>query len=792
MITSCSRLAAAAAVLAFVAGCADVSPPLAASAPAVLEAPSRVSISGKVPLLAARAPDVQAIASLADRGRLARYPARGLPRVAGAYTWHPVQVSEAHALAAIGKGGAVELEAPDGRPLHFDYVRHVEHAGGNWTWVGRMPGASGEEAILTFGERAAFGSIAQGQGRLPLRLTTRDGDLWMVDADAAKLAEAGAGAMEPPEGDSPLPPVRVPAAQAKAGIPAAEAAQVAAAGDTVIDLLVGYTRNFAADLGGDSQARTRLDFLVEVGNQAYINSGVAARLRLVHAMPVDYTESNTNNIALDELTGVDSVRKVLTTPNAAFSALRAARETYGADLVQLVRKFQTPEQKNCGIAWLNGGGNTAIVPTRDEFYGYSVIADGTDRDESDGKTYYCRSETMVHELGHNMGSAHDSGNSGSTGAYPYSHGYRTDAANGNFYTVMAYGESGQTSYRAFSNPASTYCGGFACGIADQADNARSLRLTMPLIAQFRATKVAVDPVVSSGTIADLDADGKADLVWMREGLTYFEAWKMDGGAMARATGYSMLPEGSRLLTLGDFNGDNKLDLVVADQNSAVSIWEGDGIRFAQKPLGVTHSTGYRPMGPFDVDADGRSDLLWVDSASDRIEVWLMNGAVRQGLRTYQLGTGMRVMTTGDFNGDGRVDLLVANAQNRLFMGLGTGSSFPLTDMNRSFAPGWTATGQLDYNGDGRHDLFWVSASGEGYFETWMMNGATLQAAQGYAAPAAYRVLGFGDFNGDKRTDVLFTSDGRELQMWTSNGPGFAVQVISVITGPGWKTIVPGR
>ena len=232
----------------------------------------------------------------------------------------------------------------------------------------------------------------------------------------------------------------------------------------------GYSTGLAESLGGDSQARTRLDFLVEVGNQAYINSGVPARLRLVHAMAVDYSDTATsNNLALDQLTGVDSIRKVLVPPDPAFAALRAARDTYGADLVQLVRKFQTPEQKSCGVAWLNGGGGTTIDP-QNEFYGYSVIADGTDRDEGDGKNYFCRNETSVHEFGHNMGSAHDRATGGTTGAYPYSNGYKTDAANGNFYTVMAYGDSGQTAYRIFSNPASTYCGGFACGVAEQSDN----------------------------------------------------------------------------------------------------------------------------------------------------------------------------------------------------------------------------------------------------------------------------------------------------------------------------------
>ena len=60
------------------------------------------------------------------------------------------------------------------------------------------------------------------------------------------------------------------------------------------------------------------------------------------------------------------------------------------------------------------------------------------------------------------------------GLYDFSFGYKTGAGAGNFYTVMAYGDTGQTSYRIFSNPRSTFCTA-PCGVENNADNARSLR-----------------------------------------------------------------------------------------------------------------------------------------------------------------------------------------------------------------------------------------------------------------------------------------------------------------------------
>src|SRR5690606_10952273 len=141
--------------------------------------------------------------------------------------------------------------------------------------------------------------------------------------------------------------------------------------------------------------------------------------------------------------------------------------------VSLVRAFRTPESDGCGIAWLIGGDETDIVQA-DAPFGYSVVSDGTDLDEEDDNTYFCREETLAHELGHNMSQAHNEEDSSSTGVHPYSYGYREASSTG-FYTVMAYpqADGSQFSIRHFANPNVKY-GGRATGIANKSDNVRSL------------------------------------------------------------------------------------------------------------------------------------------------------------------------------------------------------------------------------------------------------------------------------------------------------------------------------
>lgn len=427
------------------------------------------------------------VARAPDRGALVTYSSTDTILHDNAYTWHSAQFSEAHALAAI-VGGSLRLTSPSGEQLSFHYQRHVEHASGDWTWIGRLDSDAGNgngngEAIITFGDRAIFGSIAQPH-KPGLKLTMRDGKAWLVEVDPARQVSSADAA---DHADDFLIPTAAVSAVSSRGNSLSEGLAASAAGDTgTIDLLLGYSSGFANGLGGQSQAVTRLNYLVEVANQAYANSLINTRLRLVHSMQVNYPDNTDNSDTLSKLTGT---RNVPVDP--AFNALRAARDQYGADLVSFVRKYERTAQSGCGIAWLIGGGQQSFT-ANNAGSGYSVVGDG--RQQEGSVTYFCRDESLAHELGHNMGAQHDRATASSEGtlaygAHAYSFGIKTDAAGGNFYDIMAYGDSGQTGYRLFSNPRVSTCGGRACGIENEADTARTMNQTMPIVATFRATVV---------------------------------------------------------------------------------------------------------------------------------------------------------------------------------------------------------------------------------------------------------------------------------------------------------------
>jgi len=485
--------------------------------------PSKTTESGSAVSPSGLRKAASSIAAYPDHGRLLAYDhVRRVVR-SGASTWHPVQISEAHALRATLEG-AMTVPAPNGETIRLNYERHVEHPDGNWTWIGRQNGsAPGTETVLTFGEKAVFGVIRLGNA--DLKLTTEAGSTWLVESgqvDDSELANMDDALVIP---DMPVPvatsasePLQASTA-AEQQVPALVTPQAVA---TTVDIAMGFTTGFAARLGGESQARTRVNFLVEVTNQALSSSGITPRLRLVHALQVDYPDNTHNRTTLFDLTGVDcttqtngaqylSDRRVDCTPitqSAGLQPLTAARNTYGADLLVLVRKFEAPEQGSCGSAWMLGGGQNAIDANSAAF-GMTVVSDTSgDTFPDEGTT--CPEVQLAHELGHNFGQQHDvitaSGTDDSDsngnlldaeefGRHPYSFGYSTDGTLADIATIMSNRRPTQTRYRVFANPLISSCGGAPCGTADQADNARSMGQTMPVIAGFRATVVA-EPLVS--------------------------------------------------------------------------------------------------------------------------------------------------------------------------------------------------------------------------------------------------------------------------------------------------------
>lgn len=700
-------------------------------------------------------------ASLADRGELLAYAMPRDQRLAQkSGTAFQVRLSEAHAFNATHEGGRIVVPLPDGGSAALTYERHVEHPDGNWSWIGRDE--NGTDAVLTFGEKAAFGSIPQSDGE-SWRLTTAAGRSWLTKNDRNRIAAMGSGkrastdALIPPDAAGDASQTESPGAHSNITMVATDEALAA----VTVDVLVGYTNGLAAALGGQSQALTRINNLVDVTNQAYANSGVNATVRLVGTQQVTYPDATDNGVALEEVSGQTQTGP--RTPHPAFASLRAARDTLSADLVVLLRDFQSPENNGCGIAWLIGSGQTGIEQA-DAPYGYSVVSDGSDVDGGD--TFFCRDESFAHEIGHNMGQAHNAENSTSSGVHSYSYGYRETFSTG-FYTIMAYALTGanQTGIRYFANPNVTF-NGRPTGSAN-ADNVRSMNQILPVVAAFRSSGSNGENLSHLPRSADINGDGLSDLLWTNQGTLCI--WYMNGAQRTASSCPASAGAGYEIVAIGDFNGDHRDDLIWSNGSTVQGWLNNQAGGFTITPALATVSGGWAPKNAADINKDGRADLLWANQGT--LCVWYMNGMSMQSMACPDTaGAGYTISAIGDFNGDLAADLLWSNGSMvQAWLNNGSGTFSKVNNFATLTGDGWEPKATIDVDGDAKSDILW---SNQGTLCIWYMNGLSLRsAACPGTAGAGFRIAGVGYYDNNPVGDVVWTN-GANIKTWLNSWSGF--------------------
>jgi hypothetical protein len=297
---------------------------------------------------------------------------------------------------------------------------------------------------------------------------------------------------------------------------------------------------------------------------------------------------------------------------------------------------------------------------------------------------------------------------------------------------------------------------------------------------------------------DYDRDGRADVFWRNSLDGSNVQWFMDGPHLASFAFQDTVPLGGfQVVAQADFDGDGKADILWRDESTGSNvIWfmNGNTRASAASIPSVPPGAGWTIAGVGDFNCDGRADILWRNTSNGFVAIWLMDGATQlSSTFLATVPTNWSVAGVADLDGDCMADVFWRDNVGGLNASwLMNGASIATLNFYVSVPPGagWTTVALGDFNGDGKADVFWRNSDGSNLI--WFLDGGTLVSSAFMPAVApgqGWVPASIADFNDDGIADIFWrnTSSGLNV-IWFMNSATLTSAAFqpSVPPSTGWE------
>jgi hypothetical protein len=305
----------------------------------------------------------------------------------------------------------------------------------------------------------------------------------------------------------------------------------------------------------------------------------------------------------------------------------------------------------------------------------------------------------------------------------------------------------------------------------------------------RTTRPSPEAIISSIPAADRMSRGAAIPGPLSAGRAVAGpmSWAWPGSDQIGLT----IPRANAAAVAGSASGRLLWQRVSSEQHS---IWLLDATTWGATyvPLPTVVDPGWEIRGTADFDHDGNADIVWenvttVPSPGQR-SIWFLDGNTDS--HRYELlnspleSAGWMITSVGDFNGDGKPDLVWVNTRQTSTSNVGdrtiwflagaTGTTVDHYGSLPNVPIEWQNVGAGDFNGDGKTDLVWENLR-TNERTVWFMNGGTYSGNYNYIAPtvvvpAGWSIAAVGDVNGDGKPDLVWQrAVTGERSIWFMNG-----------------------